>query len=1118
MPNHRSRPLPRRHSVSSGDESFRPRPAKADDLPRPDSRRRARLPRSKSTSNVSDALSRARCATDDTSNVALEQVDNTTLRELANVLRTTGPSPNRQATHDDCFRISGTGEPRRWSLQSLRRSKRMKFQRNSLQSHLPDNVVPGTTAEGYRYNAISTPAPKKNTADGPWFRSQYPVFIPSPQSPIEGTHRPSSPRVWPERSSSKAVRFSRGGRENGDNEFSPDRRNRSNDHSQSNRVSTDHLLRAMLNPVDEGNELDLGPSWEMLCARQDPDEDTTRTLLQMAVDEEQDHRLDDSQEIKPQLDGKGSPHPPPRSSRRVANIHIQPGLAVPKEDLLLESPGFPNMLATMTFPCPPKGSRPSSPASHGSTAPSIADSLSSRPAVQPRTSSRRAATSTSVSAASLNGIVMQKRPSSIHATSDRPTQSVEKSNTVLINGTSADRPPTAPADHSTSSATSLGEADQGLKSQFGSIRRSREERVAPSGGGVGECQRESLASQLTATTSSSRQSTSTNSSRSSTASEVSTHSKSTITAQKPHSEAIQTSKSIVTSTSEQCTNAPSKEPTSIIGKEDEIGPTETSTSDFYDRQERAERPSSGLSSTSSLNSGADPQNKSIIERRKARKAKVREYKIRDLDASRADMIDSPVLGYFPSSLPFGRDSPYQAHSTSVHGLRRPSTLSMATTISEASNETPQKIDSSSPVELNRGPPLREESYIEAPTKAPLTAGVQLTISAVNATDIEPIYPPTPDWHTSGITMSPVMVVADVESRPGSPTLRSSSLARPEPSNSRVRLKPLKISPHSRQKSLSVTISRNPTTGAIERSSSAPIDPRFNRRSLMTMPTPPMSPEVTQASKRLSLPPVQLSLPVTTRERTPPSRCHEWQTVERESEGNLRSATLKERVMREKLQKEKEITDIVAKTVGPPQKQEVQSDELGPLSLEQNNTEGLEKRLKRLERNNDAWLSAMKPLLEAMARTLDDMRVDERSSSLRMSDFVIDMEAEARRVSHSRRGEKEHTPPAWQTLGKLESTGNVAPSLSTPLSPVAQEPDDSSMADSGVIPVSSTDRSAPPKRGESRDCSDLDPLIRELNKPPKLRDLEGGKKSNTLSPLMRELVNASDACAEVTDLG
>lgn len=524
----------------------------------------------------------------------------------------------------------------------------------------------------------------------------------------------------------------------------------------------------------------------------------------------------------------------------------------------------------------------------------------------------------------------------------------------------------------------------GLKRQSGSGRQYREEGVAPSCGGVGECQRQSLASQLTATTTSSRQSTSTyNSSHSSTASEVSAKSNSTIIAQKTHSEAIQISKSIEPPTSEQCTNASDRESTSSLIKEDEIGPTETSNSDLYERQERLERPGSGLSTTSSSNSGADPQSKSIIERRLARKAKVREYKMRDLDASRGDIIDSPVLGYFPPALPLGRDSPCQGHSTSLNGLRRPSTLSMTTTISEASNETPQNTDGSSHVELNRELLLRERSYPDAPTKASRTASVQLTISALNATDIEPVNPPTPHWRTSGITMSPVMVVADVESRPGSPTLRLSTQARPESPSPRVRLKPLKISPHSRQKSLSVTISRNPTTGAIERSSSAPIDRRLNRCSLMTMQTPPMSPEAAQASKRLSLPPVQLSLPVTPRERTPPSRCHEWQSLqaeERDIEGNLRSTTLKERVMREKLQKQKEITDIVAKTVGLPQKQAVQNDELGPLSLEQNNTESLEKRLRRLERNNDAWLSAMKPLLEAMARTVDDMRVDERSSS------------------------------------------------------------------------------------------------------------------------------------------
>lgn len=481
MPNHRCQPRPRRHSLSSGDESVHPHPAKADDLPRPDSRRRARLPRSKSTSNVSDALSRARRATEcNTSNVALEHVDITTARELVNVLRTTGPPPNRPSIHDDCFRISGTGESSRWSLQSLRRSKRIRSQRNSLQSHLPENVIPGTTADGYRYNAISTPV-LMNNADGPWFRSQYPIFLPSPQSPQSPpSHRPSSTRTWPERNSSKAVHFLSAEKETEDIGFSSHRRTRTNDndHSRLNRVSTDHLLRAMLKPVDEGYEHDLGPSWGMLCPRKDPEDGTIQSLPLVTVDEKETNWLDDSKLAAPteialdtktllneisrkstptSPEGKGSPHPPSRTSRRVANIQVQPGLAVPKEDLVPESPGFPNMLATMTFPSPPKGSRPSSPVSPGSTAPSIARNLSSRPMVQARTSSRRAATSMSVSSTSLDELVMRRRPSSSHVKS---AESMVRSDTVAIDGTSAVRPPTGPADYPTSSTNNLSKASQ----------------------------------------------------------------------------------------------------------------------------------------------------------------------------------------------------------------------------------------------------------------------------------------------------------------------------------------------------------------------------------------------------------------------------------------------------------------------------------------------------------------------------------------------------------------------------------------------------------------------------------------------------------------------------------
>ncbi|KAI0528479.1 hypothetical protein GGR58DRAFT_509263 [Xylaria digitata] len=1160
-----SRHRPRRHSLSSGDESFHPHPAKADGLPRQDSRRRARLPRSKSTSNVFDAFNRPPGTADyDKGNVALEQVDIATLRELANVLRTTGPPPDRPVTHDDCLRLSGSGEPRRWSLQSLRRSKRMKLQRHSLQSHLPESVIPGTTADGYRYNAISTPVPKKNNADnGPWFRSQYPVFLPQSQSPP--SRPPSSPSAWPERSSSKAVPFSSmekgtmaGGLKNSSHSTSrPIDKSHSRSRALSNRVSTDRLLRAMLNPVDEGYEHDLRTSLKMLGSQTntvvEPGE--IQTLPLSAVDEEETDRSGSERPTqtapthialptKPSQDdirrqapvvspnGIGSPRSPGRSPRRLANIHIQASLAVPKENLAPESPGFPNMLATMTFPSPPKGSRPSSSAS---TAPSIADSPGSRPMVQPRTSSRRAATSTSVSAASLNEIVMQKRPSTRRVKSDRLMQAGATANldTAMIEADLGSRPPTALAESLALSSDAVGKADQRLTSHSGPIGPSCEESIAPSCGGGEQCQRGSLASQLTATTDSSRQSTSTyNSSRSSSASELSAQSKSTILPQKTYGDTTSTLQPVDSSISERCADVEDTESKTTATGKNGVGLAEADNLDLDEKDEESKRPSLRLSTTLDQNIETNQQPQSIIERRLARKAKVREYKMRDLDASRSDVVDSPILGYFPPNLP-GRDLPTQGPSALINGLRWPSTLSMATTISEASNETLRNTDAKAPTDSHPElPSEKNQSQIEAAREVPRMPSAQLKISAINATDIEPIYPPSPRWHTSGITMSPVMVVADVESRPGSPTLRFSTLARPESSSPRVRLKPLKISPHSRQKSLSVTISRNPATGAIERSASVPIDPKFNRRSLMTMPTPPMSPEATQVSKRLSLPPVQLNLPVTPLARTPPSRCQEWQSSqleEREAESGPRSMTLKERVMREKLQKEKEITDIVAKTVGLPQKQAVYNDELDPLPLEQNNTESLEKRLQRLERNNDAWLSAMKPLLEAMARTLDDMRVDDRSRSLRMSDFVIDMEAEARRVTHSRRGERESTPTTWQSFSRIEggrtkTKNTLMSSHSAPLSPVLQELGNSPVLDDRAA-ATRIGASLSGKKEESGDWSDLDPLIRELGSMPRKsrEEQEAGESRgggvnglnplNPLNPLMRELMSASQLSAE-----
>lgn len=489
---------PRRHSLSSGDESFYPHPAKAGGHPRLDSRRRARLPRSKSTSNVFDALNGGPGTTDRYSrNIAFEQADIDTLRELAKFLRTTGPPPERPIAHDECLRFSGSSEPRRWSLQSLRRNKRTKLQRHSFQVHLPDNIIPGTTPEGQRYMVIPTPAPNNAEVDGPYFRSQYPVFLAESQLPPPRPH--TSPKLWPERSSSKAASSSipDKGTASGEVRNSPNPTPQPGDellpralvlgHARaralSHRISTDRLLRAMINPADEEIEQDITASLMKLGSQKVPGMEYPHQNMPLGAVREEDTDLSEgspravptrmASRKKASLNGTSRPtrsislesRAPPRSPERslkpLANILVRGGLAVPKDNVAPESPGFPNMLAKMTFPSPPKGSRPSSPAS---TSPSVAEGQASpsfRPTVQPRTSSKRTHASTSASAASLDEMVMQKRPSPRRVQSDRITQTgmmpAPAASTAARFSTS--RSPTTPLEHATSSG-GIGGAEQ----------------------------------------------------------------------------------------------------------------------------------------------------------------------------------------------------------------------------------------------------------------------------------------------------------------------------------------------------------------------------------------------------------------------------------------------------------------------------------------------------------------------------------------------------------------------------------------------------------------------------------------------------------------------------------
>ncbi|KAI0140549.1 hypothetical protein GGR57DRAFT_509324 [Xylariaceae sp. FL1272] len=1049
MPTHRHRP--RRHSISSGDESVHPHPASLDGLARREStRRRARLPQSISSSNVLECFEQTTEQpsgfNEDAENVAREEPNVEKLRALAKFFRTTKPPTEvtavRPTSTDACLGLSSSGGYKRWSLQSRTKYKRPRMRPFSQTDNLPESAVLGTTAEGCRYIAISTPIPKNNTVTGPWFRSQYPVFEPEPAVAEPATSR----KNWPERTSSKVApspptgasippKTPSGQRQPNDG-VSEDHISSPAQHyeaSYSKTVSTkptplDNSLGTVLNTVEEGHESHteheedvafeeprIAPqpgraaTFEKHPIAPQPRASGHNTITDLHAPEvanipaftltystsaKRSHSNGKERLRSPKSPAspnqRDSPCSPSRNSKQPANILVRPTLAVPKQNLFPESPGFPNMLAAMSFPSPPIGSRPGSPASLPD-AQSLSNMTPAMPAIHPRRSSRLACIS-KMSAASLDEIIMQKQPALRHAKSEgwphahaRERRSVGSESGPATELTAVDH-----------LLQGKGVLSNVVPNVYATTDR---EIVTPSAAYGKKGNRESSASELTATPTSYRHSTLTSgSSHRSSATEMTAETSCTVVPMELVDSEMKQARKGVSSVPDQLYQL------LIEAKSKSILPD--GYSDGADASERAGSPDSmfgqdskrcspSATSSTAIESYFQPK-KTISERRLARKAKVREYKTRDLDPS-IDAVDSPILGYSPNNAFQASRPPFQCPSPLARGSWSSSMTSTGTAVGVGSSADCQSAGITYALSRNvKLTPAEEESF-----KPGSVIPHVLTISSVQAIEIAPVNPPSPRWHTSGVTMSPVMVVVDVDPQSGSSTLQLSDASRPEPlmgSRMSLRHKPIKIIPQTRHHP--VTMSLNPSTGMIERSSSGSVDLKLNRRSLMTMPTPPISPEATQSPRRLSLPPAQSNVQIAIPPAWDPSspRRQEWRRPAMKDSGNesrLRSATVKERLSREKQQKEKEITDILAKTVGPPQ---VAYDTEIVQAEEVQSSEGLEHRLRRLEENNEAWLGVMKPLLENMAKTVDDMRADSRGNILRMSEFIVDMEAEARRFS------------------------------------------------------------------------------------------------------------------------
>ncbi|KAI1487530.1 hypothetical protein F5X96DRAFT_672557 [Biscogniauxia mediterranea] len=1040
---------------------------------------RARLPRSKSTSHMLDVIRHPLGPGEKVIDAAHEKTNITSLRELAEFLRTTGPPSRRSTSPEDCLRLPGSKAGGRWSVQALRRSRRSKSRTQSAQLQLPDSAVPETTVDGHNHIALYTPVEYKQ--HGPWFRSQYPVFIPDscpagdslPQEWLGRTtsRGPAGSMVKDETlitsqidlkrpanaSSSKLLGDSQleqgdpvrssGATSTTDSQVALPRSSSGLETLKEHHPLKNPNIRETLSNISTLKDTygrNSQPSQHLpgsQCREHgeprgawlgtDPQITTNAGGIEGSTDKPPLSELKFSPLPKPANEDlpssiqKGAsepipPNSPTRTCKKPTEITVRSTLAVPNKDSLLpESPGFPNMLAALTFPSPPRSSRSPSPTD------SITFPVPNQPSmvpgslVRPRTSSRRACTSLSVPTVSLDEIVMEpKRPALKHVKSEYPAlipHVLERCAGIVpitefaVLPDSEEAPPTLPRPND----TDVGVGHQTVSPvpvTFSTTNTRHGDSALSNHDEDVNSYRQSLASNSTVCTSLCWQSAATNDSHcQSTRSDVTEFSAPSVSVVGSYKG--ETANSRISQPSARVSSIANKQLDRSLGYSDLIEdvawkgkaemPIQRPIGNAFEQDGPIISDTPFATSSSPTQSHMQPLPRNVGEHQIGRKDKVRGYMIRDIDLSRSgetatyfearalESMDSPVLGWFPENALRPSQSSLQGRSP----LAQDPQIFPNHSVSMEADEMAEEY-SSYP---------GDKPHQECSTH-PWVPSNDLVVSPVMTVDIAPNYMvSTPHEQFS---LSPIMIVANLESRPGSSTFRlpqllQSDLSVPRlPPRSSLRPNALKLVPQPRQKPYPITISRNPSTGAIERTISAHY--RLNRHSLSNMPTPPLSSEPGQSPWRKSLPPKPHSLErsKTAKEQTSNSQEQQWlpsQSKEQEQESRWRRATLKERVLREKQEKEKEISDIVARTVGSSSKEKYENEILDQ-HQDSHATQSIERRLQRLERNGDAWLRAMKPFLENIARTLENMREDGVSGSLTMDEFNIDMESEARRLS------------------------------------------------------------------------------------------------------------------------
>ncbi|KAI1654901.1 hypothetical protein F4813DRAFT_368839 [Daldinia decipiens] len=606
----------------------------------------------------------------------------------------------------------------------------------------------------------------------------------------------------------------------------------------------------------------------------------------------------------------------------------QSSLAASQDQSLPESPGFPNMLAAMSFPIPPTTSRPSTADAFMGSMTRYQSSITTPPIVRPRSSSKRATSSNGILTASLDELIMQRTiPPHRHSDPGETSHASSKPERLVINTTMT---------RSSRSAT-VGEAGELLA--MGNLR--------PRASSAASSTRVGHDSQTVMTNDNGGESLRNN------IKVVSSLPQGLPGKNEPYNLpigiAISSPRDIAPGVNKPLSaseGATSQHPTHTVPiisltlpspyEEKDPNRRDLTPKCFQQDSDKTVPSKPMLTSTSHDTTLFDSTIPLIL--------------------NNDDSKDSPILGRFLGNSPATRRFPSRSSSRT----REDQSVSIQ---SEVAQITPSgTMENVSPTLTTVGP---ENNW---------------NLSYIMTTEITPMT-------TNDITMTPIMVVANINPQPA-PTSSVPSLNTGLPS-SRPPFNKLRIMSKPRQRPMSMMIHKSAISSHSEHAQLA-ID-KFSRHSLTDVPTLPTSPSsdspnrnshATEITQR-----IQSGVAGKPMLKSEPTIYHE-DNQEKVNDKVWRAASTKERLEKAKLAREEEISRLVEKMLGVAKAKETdEREDLQNLQRE-NAEEQIEKRLQRLEEDGDACLRDVKSALQNMSKTLNELRKESNGKRLIMNEFNV----------------------------------------------------------------------------------------------------------------------------------